>query len=80
MAISRQRDHDLEELIRRGVAEIIRLNPHIGAPPPEFTEEEIAEILRGDEAMEALWNSPEGQRAQALGHSAADAVSEDRGE
>lgn len=81
MERQRQRhDRKLEDLIQRAAAEAKRLNPHIGAPSPEFTEEEIAEILRDDEAMEALWNSPEGQRAQVLGHSAADAVSEDRGE
>jgi len=48
--------------------------------PPAFTDEECAEIAQGDEELEALWDSPEGQRAQALEYSAADAVDEDRGE
>lgn len=80
MAIPRQRhDRELEDLIQRAAAEAKRLNPHPGVPSRPFTDEEIAEILASDKALEALWNSPEGQRAQALGHSAADAVSEDRG-
>src|SRR5690348_7038376 len=64
MAAPQRRDRDMEALIRRGTAEIVRLNPHIGAPPPAFTDEEIAEIQRGDAALAALWDSPEGQRAQ----------------
>ncbi len=80
MAAPQRRAPDLEALIRRGTAEIVRLNPHIGAPPPTFTDEEMAEIQRGDAALAALWDSPEGQRAQALGYSAADAVDADRGE
>jgi len=79
-AAPQRRDPDLEALIRRGTAEIVRLNPHIGAPSPTFTDEEIAEIQRGDAALAALWDSPEGQRAQALGYSAADTVDADRGE
>jgi hypothetical protein len=80
MAVPWQRDPKREALLRKGAAEILRLNPHIGAPPPAFTDEECAAILRDDEELEALWNSPEGQRAQAAGYSAAEAVDEDRGE
>jgi hypothetical protein len=36
--------------------------------------------MRDDEELEAQWNSPEGQRAQAEGYSAADTVDEDWGE
>ena len=80
MAVPRQQDPDLEALLRKGAEEITRLNPHIGAPPPAYTDEECAAILRDDEELERLWDSPEGQRAQQLGYSAADAVDEDRGE
>jgi hypothetical protein len=80
MAVPWQRDPKREELLRKGAAELLQLNPHIGAPPPAFTDEECGEITRGDEELEALWNSPEGQRAQASGYSASDAVDEDRGE
>lgn len=80
MALPRQRDPGLEALLREGASEIKRLNPHIGAPPPTYTDEECAAILRDDEALQELWNTPEGQRAQQLGYSAADAVDEDRSE
>jgi hypothetical protein len=80
MAAPWSRDPKREELLRKGAAEITRLNPHIGAPPPAFTDEKCAEIARDDEELETLWNSPEGLRAQASGYSAADAVDEDRGE
>jgi hypothetical protein len=80
MAAPSHRDPKREALLREGVAEITRLNPHIGAPPPAFTDEECAAILRDDEELGALWDSPEGQRARQLGYSAADAVDEDRGE
>ena len=80
MAVPWQRDPKREALLRQGAAEIIRLNPHIGASPPEYTEEECAAIVRDDEELDALWNSPEGRSAQALGYSAADAVDEDRGD
>jgi hypothetical protein len=80
MAVPWSRDPKREELLRRGVAELLRLNPHLGEPPPAFTDEECAEIARDEEELDALWNSPEGQRAQASGYSASDAVDEDRGE
>ncbi len=80
MAVPRQQDPNLEALLRKGAEEITRLNPHIAAPPPAYTDEECAAILRDDEELERLWDSPEGQRAQMLGYPAADAVDEDRGE
>ena len=80
MAAPSRPDPELERLLRERAAEIVRLNPHIGARPPAYSDEECAAIERDDEELEALWNSPEGQRAQSLGYSAADAVDEDRGE
>jgi len=80
MAAPWRRDPRREALLRKGAAEITRLNPHIGAPPPAFTDEESAAILRDDAELEALWDSPEGLRARQSGYSAADAVDEDRGE
>src|SRR5579872_3042772 len=80
MALPQRHDPDLEALLREGAAEITKLNPHIGAPPPVYSDEECAAILQDDEAIEALWSTPEGQRARQMGYSAADAVDEDRGE
>jgi hypothetical protein len=80
MAVPWRRDPKREALLRKGAAEITRLNPHIGAPPPAFTDEECYAILHDDAELDALWASPEGQRAHALGYTAADAVDEDRGE
>jgi len=73
-------DPEMEALLHRGAEEIARLNPHISAPAPQYTVEELARILRDDEEIEALWNTPEGQRAQRSSYTAADAVNEDRGE
>lgn len=80
MAAPSRPDPEREALLREGAAEIVRLNPHIGAPPPAYNDEECAAIQRDEEELEALWNSSEGQRAQSLGYSASDAVDEDRGE
>ena len=80
MAAPSRPDPEREALLREGAAEIVRLNPHIGATPPAYNDEECAAIQRDEEELEALWNSSEGQRAQSLGYSASDAVDEDRGE
>ena len=80
MALNKQRDAEMEALILRAAAEIKRLNPHIGEEPQPYTEEELRELEEIDAELERLWNSPEGQRAQQLGYTAALAVSEDRGE
>ena len=71
MAVPSRPDPELEALLHEGAAEIVRLNPHIGAAPPAYSDEE---------ELDALWNSSEGQHAQSLGYSASDAVDEDRGE
>jgi hypothetical protein len=80
MALNKKRDAEMEALIQRGAAEIKRLNPHIGEAPQPYTEEELQELEEMDAELERLWNSPEGQRAQQPGYTAAQAVSEDRGE
>ena len=80
MAAPKQHDPDLDALLRKGAAEITRLNPHIGAPTPAYSDEETAAILHDDDEIERLWDSPEGQHARQAGYSAADAVDEDRGE
>jgi hypothetical protein len=72
-------DDELAELIAQAAAEVKRLNPHISDPAPTLTEQECEEIAREDQALAELWNTPEGLRAQQLGFSAADSISEDRG-
>lgn len=80
MALNKKRDAEMEALIREAAAELKRLNPQWDEPSQPFTDEEIRELDEMDAELERLWNSPEGKRAQALGFSAADAISEDRGE
>jgi hypothetical protein len=80
MAAPQQRDPEMEALIQQALAEIKQINPRSGAPPPSYTDEECAEIMQIDEELAAHWAAPEGQRAQQVGYSAADAVDEDRGE
>ena len=80
MAVPSRPDPELEALLHEGAAEIVRLNPHIGAAPPAYSDEECAALQRDEEELDALWNSSEGQHAQSLGYSASDAVDEDRGE
>jgi hypothetical protein len=80
MAAPHPREPDWEDLLRQAAEEVVRLNPRLADPPPSYTEEECAAILQDAAELEALWNSPEGQRAQQLGYSAAQAIDEDRGE
>ena len=80
MALQKRREPALDALIRKAAAEVVRRNPHIGAPAPSYAQEELAEIERLDAEMARLWDSPDGQRAVQLGYSASDAVDEDRGE
>ena len=80
MALQKRRDPALDALIRKAAAEVVRLNPHIGAPSPSYAQEELAEIEHVDAEMARLWDPPDGQRAQQLGYSASDAVDEDRGD
>ena len=80
MALNKRRDAEMEELIQRGAAELKRLNPHIGEEPQPYSEEELRELEEMDAELERLWKSPEGRRAQRLGYTAAQTVSEDRGE
>ncbi|HEX6122051.1 MAG TPA: hypothetical protein VFY89_02770 [Ktedonobacterales bacterium] len=80
MAVPKRHDAVMEALIQQALAEIKQINPQFGTPPPPLTAELVAQLLQDDEALAALWASPEGQRAQQLGYNAADAVSEDRGE
>lgn len=80
MAIPRRHDPDLEAILTRGAKEIVHLNPHIGAVPPSYSDEECLAILSDDSAIATLWDSPEGRRVQQLTYRASDAVDEDRGE
>ena len=81
MAVQRRsQDRELEELIVQAAAEVRRLNPHIAAPPQTIDEQTCQQLIDDAAALEALWNTLEGQRAQQLGYSAGDSISEDRGE
>lgn len=80
MAINKKRGAEMEALIREAAAELKRLNPHWDQPTQPLTEAEMRELEEMDAELERLWDSPEGQRARALGYSVSDAISEDRGE
>lgn len=80
MALNKKQQLDREALIQQAVAEAKQINPHIGKELPPYTEEEYAQLMRDDEELERLWNTPEGQRAREVRYTTADAVNEDRGE
>lgn len=80
MAINRKNESSLEGLILHGAEEIRSLYPSFFEPQGALSDEECTELDQLDEELKRLWNSSEGQRAQQLGYSAADAVAEDRGE
>ncbi len=49
MAIENERDAALEELIRRGVAELLAANPHLADDPTPLPDN-VIEQLEADEA------------------------------
>ena len=80
MAIEKERDAALEELIRRGVAELLAANPHLMDPPGPLPDD-VIEQLEADEAeLERIWEAMERERGGAPVHSTLDALYADRAE
>lgn len=80
MALNK-RDPRLHILIRQAAEDVRRLNPYIGAAQQLETEAQYAEVERGREELERIWNEMERQRGGPfMGEPAAQAVDEDRGE
>ena len=81
MALNRKRDAAWDELIQQAASEIKQLNPHIGEPVPEPSDEEYAQIVVDMQELERVWDETARQRDDtAPTYTAADAVDEDRGE
>jgi hypothetical protein len=80
MAIEKERDASVEELIRRGAVELLAVNPHLADPPASLSDD-VVEQLEADEAeLEGIWEAIERDRSGAPTYSTLDALHADRGE
>lgn len=81
MALKKKHDPRLEALILRAAEDVKRANPHIGAHQQPLSEDEYAEIERGRQELERVWDEMERQRGGTLtDEPGARAVDKDRGE
>jgi hypothetical protein len=81
MALNKKHDPRLEALILQAAADIKRVNPHIGALESPAPDSDYAEIERDREELERVWDEVDLQRGGPVtSESAAQAVSDDRGE
>jgi hypothetical protein len=78
MAIEKERDAALEELLRRGAAELLAANPHIADPPAPLPEHMIAQLEADEVELERIWEAIERERSGAPVHSTLDALLADR--
>lgn len=69
-----------EALIQKAVNEVIALNPHVGAPPAPYTDEEYAELLAEWDTYNEEINKYLDERPDIPDYYASDAVNDDRGE
>ena len=80
MAVEKERAAALEELIQRGAAELLALNPRFADPPASLSDD-VVEQLEADEAeLERIWEAIERDRSGAPTYSTLDALHADRGE
>lgn len=81
MALNKKRDPRLEALILQAAADVKRVNPHIGAAQQPLADAEYAEVVRGHEELERIWDEMERRRAGPPAEElAAQSVDQDRGE
>jgi hypothetical protein len=74
MAIEKERDAALEELLRRGAAELLVANPHIADTPASLPENVIEQLEADDAELERIWEAMERERSGAAVHSTLDAL------
>jgi hypothetical protein len=80
MAIEKERDAALEELLQRGAAELLAVNPRLADLPAPLPHD-VVEQLEADEAeLERIWEAIERDRTGAPTYSPLDALHADRGE
>jgi hypothetical protein len=81
MAVNKkQHDDEIALLIERGVAELRISAPSLFADTQPLSEEVIEELLRDDEEIQRIWDEADRARPDHAQVSAADLISEDRGE
>lgn len=81
MAVPKKRDESWDDLVARAAAEVRKANPHIGAEPGPYPEDEYAELVEDARQLERVWDEIDRQRGdRPQSYTAADAVNEDRGE
>jgi hypothetical protein len=84
MAVNKKKHNAAwDALVTQDAAEVRRFNPHIGAQPQPYPDDEYAELVDDARRLATVWDEIDQQRQQA-GHppsyTAADAVDEDRRE
>jgi hypothetical protein len=81
MAASKKlHDDEITALIERGVAELRISAPELFAEAHPLSEESIEELLRDDEGIQRIWDEADREHSDHAHVSAADLISEERGE
>ena len=81
MAVNKkQQDDRIALLIERGVAELRVSAPELFAETRPLSEETIEELLRDDEEIQHIWDESDREHPDHAHVSAADLISEERGE
>jgi hypothetical protein len=79
MAIEKERDAALEELMRHGATELLAANPHIVDKPMPLPDDVVAQLEADEAELERIWEAIEQERSGAPVHSTLDALLADRG-
>ena len=81
MAVNKkQQDDRIAMLIERGVAELRVSVPELFAEAQPLSDEAIEELLRDEEEIQRIWDEADHAHPDHAQVSAADLISEDRGE
>jgi hypothetical protein len=80
MAIEKERDAALEELLRRGATELLAVNPHIADKPMPLPDDVVEQLEADETELERIWEAIERDRNGAPTYSTLDALHADRSE
>ncbi|HEY7020923.1 MAG TPA: hypothetical protein VH349_07385 [Ktedonobacterales bacterium] len=81
MAVPKKRDESWDDLVARAAAEVRQANPHIGAEPEPYPEDDYAKLVEDARQLKRIWDEIDQERGnRPQSYTVADAVNEDRGE
>ncbi len=80
MALNRKLEPELEALLQQAIEEQRAVNPELFGEPQPLSDEEYAQILEDAAEIERIWDEMDKARPDVPRVSAADIISEDRGE